>query len=257
MFRHLWSAFTSLFPGRGHSRRVMGLVGLTALVPISEILVAQQFSELILDGPAIFQEDPQALVVRIVIFFLAFAATRAVHHSVRVYRVRAFRNAFKSNDRKRSPSQESWEWAQAFELTGVLATLVQVVVFSAFFLWINLLVGGVNVVVVAAVILVIGKLYGRQLVRQREFAAVRGAPTPGAIAQRVGVRIQDGELGAVVASVGLVILFGLMLFETLNGNVPSSSAIVLFLGLRLLYGQVATLSATLMRFARASAKREV
>lgn len=76
-----------------------------------------------------------------------------------------------------------------------------------------------------------------------------------AIAQRVGGRIRDAELGAVLASVAMGLVLVCMLLRTLSGDLDSADAIVLFLGLRLLSTQLGTLSASVMRFARASARR--
>jgi hypothetical protein len=59
----------------------------------------------------------------------------------------------------------------------------------------------------------------------------------------------------MLASLAMVLVLVYMLFRTLDGEIDSADAIVLFLGLRLLSGQLSTLSASVMRFARASARR--
>ena len=76
-----------------------------------------------------------------------------------------------------------------------------------------------------------------------------------AISKRVGSRVQDAELGAAGASAAMLVVLVLMLVRTVTGQVGSAEAIVLFLGLRLLTGQLAALSGAMMRFARASARR--
>jgi hypothetical protein len=52
----------------------------------------------------------------------------------------------------------------------------------------------------------------------------------------------------------MVLVLAAVLVRALQAEITSADAIVLFLGLRLLYGQLGVLSAGIMRFARASAR---
>ncbi len=254
MIKQLFQAFRLLFPAKRYGGLIIALILLSAIVPVSEMLVARMFSRIIIDGSATFQSDPGTLYVQVAVFFGAFAVTRTIHHLVRWFRVKAFARAFKNSPRKTGANQESWEWALAFELTGVVTVMVQASVFAAFFLYLSLVVGAMNVAIALIVIAIVSILYRRQLVRQREYIATGKNPDSDAIASRVTSRIVDAEYGSVIASFGLVIMFGLLLFETVKGSVSNADAIVMFLGLRLMYGQLGNMSAHLMRFARAFAR---
>jgi hypothetical protein len=252
---HLHAAFRQLFT-TPRSRVAVGLLILvTAAVPVAEMLVLNLFSELIVYGPEIFTQNPTAAIREIAVFFLAFGITRAIYHLARLARVRVYRNSFAASGPARNPSQQSWDWALAFELSGVLVSLVQVVTFSALFVFFDRPIGIVNAVVSVIVLAIVSAIYRRQLRLQNDYVKMGNRPGTVAISQRVGGRIRDAELCAIVVSVSTVLVLAVMLLRTLSGEIDSADAIVLFLGLRLLSGQLGTLSAGIMRFARASARR--
>jgi hypothetical protein len=255
MLTHLLRTFRRLFTTRKSRAAVCLLIAVTAAVPVAEMLVLRLFSSLIIDGPEMFAKDANAAILKIALFFLAFAITRGAHHLVRLTRVRVFRAGFEASGRIRSPSQESWEWALAFELSGVLVSLVQAMTFSALFVFIDWPVGILNVFLTMVVLAMVSAIYRRQLDMQRDFVKMGSRPGAVAISQRVGGRIRDAEFGGMLASLAMVLVLVYMLFRTLDGEIDSADAIVLFLGLRLLSGQLSTLSASVMRFARASARR--
>jgi hypothetical protein len=254
MFRHLVASFRNLFSTRRSRVAVASLILVTAIVPLSEMALLHLFSSLILDGPRSFSADPGSVFLTVGLFFLAFGVTRVMHHFVRFRRLTVFQDAFDNSGRKRSPSQQSWDWAIAFELSGVLVSLIHVVTFSALFFVIDWPVGLVNVAVCGTVFGLISVLYGRQLERQRDYAATGTRPGSATISERVGNRVRDAEFGAVLATGGMIVVLALMIFRTLHGVIDSAQAIMLFLGLRLLSGQLSTMSAGSMRFARASAR---
>lgn len=244
-----------MFTTRGSRVAVGMLIVVTAAIPAAEMLVLRLFSSLIIDGPETFSKDTGAVIFKIGIFFLAFGLTRVAHHLVRLGRVRVFRGGFEASRRTRSPSQESWEWALAFELSGVLVGLVQTVMFSALFLLIDWPTGILNVLVCAIVLAVLSMIYRRQHKLQMGYVEMGSRPGTVAISERVGGRIRDAEFGAIVATGAMVVVLVCMLLRTLSGEISSADAIVLFLALRLLSGQLGTVSAGVMRFARASARR--
>ncbi|GIG54840.1 glycosyltransferase family 2 protein [Demequina activiva] len=256
MLAHLWGALRELFPARRHKNVILGLIVVIAIVPLSEMAVAKLFSGMVIDGPELIRTDPQAVFVQIAIFFAAFIVARGMQHAARAYRVRAINTAFRDSDRAPSPSQQSWEWALAFELTGVLATLVQAAVFSLLFLVLDPLIGIVNLFVAGFVIALVASMFDRQLRIQREFAYTRAKPSSDSIALRVRTRVITGEQGAMIGSAALVLMLGALLWQVLAGEAPLDNAIVLFLGLRLMYGQLSNLSSGAMRFARALANRD-
>lgn len=255
MLAHLAVAYGRLFPTRKSRVAVGFLVVVTAAVPISEMLVLKLFSALIIDGPETFAQDPNAAMLMIGIFFVALGISRGAHHLVRLGRVRVYRDGFEASGRTPSPSQESWEWALAFELSGVFVILVQTVTFSALFLFIDWPTGILNIVVSVIALGLVSVLYRRQFALQKDYVAMGNRPGTVAISERVGERIRDAEFGAMPATVAMMLVLVCILLRTLSGDISGADAIVLFLGVRLLSGQLGTLSAGIMRFARASARR--
>lgn len=256
MLRHLVKALRALFPSRWARAEVLGLVVVMAAVPVIEMLVIRIFSDLAIHGRQRLQ-DGDALVVPVVGFFLALAAARGMHHLVRIVRVSMFRRRFEQLEAVRSASRQSWDWALALELSGVLVSIVQAVAFSILFVVLDPTVALVNVVVVVVVLLVVDRLYARELGRQQGYVTMGSRPGSTPVNDRVGGRIRIAELGALLASVGMGAVLVVVLVRTLGGDVASSDAVVFFLALRLLYGQIGTFSGGIMRFARAAARTDL
>jgi hypothetical protein len=258
MVKQLVEAYRLLFPSRRYAWLIAGLILFTALVPVSEMMVARIFSNIIVGGKELYETDPAALFKHILVFFGAFAVTRTIHHLLRALRVMTVRKALSANPRQRSKSDESWEWALAFELTGIISVIVQMIVFSAYFVFVSSKVGMVNIVVATSCVIAVSLLYRRQLAKQRAYLAKPKAEKKKEKEVPIGAKVQsrviDAELGSVIASVGLVLMFGVLLWEVIVGDIVAADAIVLFLATRLLYGQIGNMSAHLMRFARAGAR---
>ena len=106
--------------------------------------------------------------------------------------------------------------------------------------------------VAALSLLAISVLYKRQLVLQRDYLETRWSPEAVAIPERVGTRIKHSETGAFIGTGGLLVTLVVVFSRVLGGQIATSDAIVLFLGLRLMFGQFGTLSSSAMRFARAA-----
>ena len=257
MLRHMARALRRLFPSRPAKVEVVLLVLVMASVPVIEMLVIRMFSTLVIEGPGRLQQHDGSLVWTIVLFFLAMAGARALHHLVRLVRVNRFRRRFEELEGTRSPSRQSWDWALALELSGLLVALVQAVALSLLFLFIDLVTALVSIAVVAVVLVVLSRLYAGELGRQQTYVATGTKPGSAPIDERVGVRIRIAELGAMMGSLGMAVVLLVVLVRTLDGLVSSSDAIVFFLGLRLLFGQLGTFSAGLMRFARAAARTDL
>ncbi|MGB7981596.1 MAG: hypothetical protein WCF36_12480 [Candidatus Nanopelagicales bacterium] len=257
MIVDLLRSFRVLFTSKRSRWEVAAVISTMAAIPVAEMLVLRTFSHLIVSGPSQFAEDPSAVLRSGAVFFLGFAATRAVHHLVRFVRVRVFHRRFDESSRKRTPSQEAWEWALAFELSGVLVGLVQIVAFAGLFFYLDVVTGAANVVVSIAVLVFISWIYRRQLRLQREWVKMGSKPGTTSIGARVGSRIRSAEAGAILATGGLAVMLVVMLSRVVSGDLSSADAIIFFIGLRILYGHVSALSGGVMRFARASARRGV
>lgn len=257
MLKHLGTALGRLFPSRWAQLEVVALVLVMAGVPIVELVVIRLFSDLAIHGPERLREGGDGLTTTVVVFLAALVLARGLHHVVRIVRVNLFRRRFEQLEATRTASRQSWDWALALELSGVLVSIVQAVAFSVLFAALDLTVALVNAVVVVGVLTAVHLLYTGELVRQREYVAMGSRPGSTPINDRVGGRIRIAELGAFLGSVGMAVVLVLVLVRTLGGDVSSSDAIVFFLGLRLLYGQLGTFSSGIMRFARAAARTDL
>lgn len=228
----------------------MLLVLIAAAIPVTELLVAKLFTDLVVDGAG----KPMAeLVIAVVLFALLFATTRVANYLQKTYRVRFFDKAFGADEREKSSTKESWEWAMGLELVNVLSFLTQLFVIAGFFFFLNPLFAGANILLILIVLQVMGVLFKRQLKKQRGFVEKKRAKKTVTPAERLGSRIQQAEFGTLLASFGIVLLFGLLLFFSFQGLVSLSNTIVLFLGLRLQNTTFSSVSSSLMRFARAKA----
>lgn len=257
MYRDFYRAFRDLFRAPRSRGEISALLLVMALLPVSELAVTHLFSQLILRGAEQYQQDPSGVVVSGAFFFAAFAASRALHHVVRLNRVRVFRRGFERSDQERPASQEAWSWAAAFELSTALVSLIQIVAFCALFAYLDVTFGLANIVIGAGVLWLVARIYRRQLQRQIAYLAEGNRPGGTGVGERVGTRIRDAELGAIVASLAMAGSLGLVLVRAIQGGLTGPDAIVLFIGLRMLYSQVGNLSASAMRFARAKARLAV
>lgn len=254
MFRDFFRAFSDLFTERRNRIEVSGLLVTMALLPVSELVVTRMFSHLIISGPERYDRDPDGVILSGAVFFLAFALSRAIHHVVRLNRVRVFRRGFESSGQQRPASKEAWSWAAAFELSTAMVSLIQLVAFCGLFIWLDVLFGLANLLIAAGVLWLIAAIYARQLKHQVAYLVEGNKPGSTAIGERVGNRVRDAELGAVVASLAMALSLAAVLFRALDGHIAGADAIVLFIGLRMMYSQVGNLSASAMRFARVKAR---
>lgn len=255
MFEHLLTAFTRMFTTRRSRLAVGGLILSTAALPVCEIGVLRLFSRLIIDRPASAVERPGSLILWVGVFLVALLVTRLAHHGIKFGRVRVFRRGFEETGLSRRPSDESWEWSMAFELSAVIVSMIQIVIFGVLLVIIDWPTGILNALLNAGAVAVLSLLYRRQYDRQRNYVSSGGRPGSVAIAERVGGRIRDAEIGAVLASAAMVASLVGMLLRTVQGAVSSADAVVLFLSLQRVSGQLGSMSSGAMRFARALARR--
>ncbi|HKC28230.1 MAG TPA: hypothetical protein VKB75_09480, partial [Jatrophihabitans sp.] len=255
MFPDLLRAFAGLFTERRSRAAVAVLLVAMAAIPVAELEVIRTFSQLVIKGPGEYKSDRGAVISNAVIFFVGFGITRGLHHLVRFWRVRVFRKGFESSGLQRTHGQASWEWAQGFEVSTVTVGLIQVFTFSALFLWINPVVGVVNAVLCAGALATISRLYQRQLAKQFGFAKEGTRPGATAVSARIATRVFAAEFGSVIATSAMALMMIVVLWRTVTGKLSGADGVVLFLGLRLLYGHLGALSPSVMRFARDSVRR--
>lgn len=226
------------------------LVLIAAAIPVTELLVAKLFTDLVVQGSS---QATGQIILSVLVFALLFAATRIANYLQKTYRVGFFERAFGASEQKKSAHTESWEWAMALELVNVLSFLTQMFVIAGFFFILNTPFALLNVFYILIVLQVMGVLFVRQFRTQREFVKKKRAKETVTPAERLGVRIQQAEFGTLIASGGLILMFGALIWASVTGQISLSNTIVFFLGLRLQNTTFSSVSSALMRFARAKA----
>jgi hypothetical protein len=253
MLRHFKDSMLKLFPTTKFRMILIVLVLTAAFISVSELAVAKLFTQIIL-------HEGELTTTQIILytfgFFIFFGGTRAGHYFQRIYRVNVFERAFNASETKVKRSKENWRWAQAFELTTLLSIFTQMGVIIAFFTFLNWQFGLLNIVVVAAVLQILGRIYGKQVKSQRGFvkAKERKEHVPSAI--KIGTRIRSGEIGTLLSGLAMLILFGALIALSFTGEISPSNTIVLFFGLRMQNSGLSNISNGLMRFARARTHSE-
>ena len=243
------SGFRALFP-KGRFRWVLlVLSGIAAGISVSELLVMKFFSKLILDESKVSSTRFKFLVIGFLIFFIV---TRIGQYLQRSYRVTAFERSFKAANKQRSKREENAEWSMAFELTNILSYGVQLIAILAFFALIKPFIALINIVIIIGILYFLGGIFSKQLVVQLELAKLKGSEAPGA-ANRHGHRVRAGEGGALASGAGMLLLLGVLLFFSLDGQISVSNTLVIFLGARLQNSVLSNISRSLAKYARAKA----
>jgi len=221
---------------------VAGLVLFGALVSAAELLAAQLFSIIIIpgEGPARSTNDTIWLAVA---FLVVFGGLRVLNFGQSLYR------AFQGTSASRAG--ESWRWATAMELTSILSMAARIVVVSAALVLLSPLFAAANALIALVVLQMFGMTLRRQLVTQQGFRDQQLSKEPASSADKVRARIKAGELGALLSSVGVMILMAVLIALTILGEIPAGAALVSFLAVRMIGQMYSGISTGLMRFARA------
>ncbi|MDG2496986.1 MAG: hypothetical protein P8M68_02240 [Aquiluna sp.] len=246
----LFASAKLLLPTRRFRWQLFMLVLIAAAIPVTELLVAKLFTDLVIDGA---NRSIVELGASIAIFAVLFVGTRTANYIQKTYRVKFFDRAFGADTRERSSQKESWEWAMALEMVNVLSFITQLLVISTFFFVLSPGFAALNLLLVIIVLEVLGRLFRKQQIIQRGFVEAKRNKETVAPADRLGSRIQSAEIGTLLASFLIVILMGVLIWFSIDGLVSLSNTIVFFLGLRLLNTTFSSVSSSLMRFARAKA----
>ena len=250
MFTMLLSSSKLLVPKGKYRWQLVLLVMIGAAIPVTELLVAKLFTDLVIAGSS---KPLSEIILQLALFAALFVSTRTINYLQKTYRVKFFDKAFGADTREKSKTKESWEWAMGLELVNVLSFLTQLFVIAFFFFALSPLFAALNMLLVLIVLQVMGVLFKRQLKKQRGFVEKKRAKKEVTPAERLGSRIQQAEFGTLLASFGVVVLLGVLIWFSLDGVVSLSNTIVLFLGLRLQNTTFSSVSSSLMRFARAKA----
>ena len=248
--QELWQSARLLVPTNKFRAQLVLLILIAAAIPVTELLVAKLFTDLVIDGA---NKPLSAIIINLLIFGLLFLATRVANYIQKTYRVRFFDKAFGADKREKSAQGESWEWAMALELVNVLSFMVQAFVITAFFFFLNTIMAGVTLVMILILLQVLGRIFMFQMSTQRGFVEKRRAKEVVTPAERLGSRIKSAEFATLLASFFIVVLMVMLVVFSIQGIVSLSSTIVFFLGLRLMNTTFSSISSALMRFARAKA----
>ena len=130
IFTQLYAATKLLVPTKRYRWQLMLLVVIAASIPVTELLVAKLFTDLVIAGSS---RPISEIILQLVLFAVLFVSTRTINYLQKTYRVKFFDKAFGADTREKSSTKESWEWALGLELVNVLSFLTQAFVIAAFF----------------------------------------------------------------------------------------------------------------------------
>jgi hypothetical protein len=232
--------------------RFAGVILMGATIPMVELMVAKVFTDMITSGGS--GPDLRAIAPQLLVFVALVLATQGVHYVQRTYRVTVVARVFGPEAAHGSAQRESWQWARALELMTALTVLTQMVVIAALFLLLSPAFGIVNALLVWVLLEAVGRLFVGQVDAQHQYVEQHRARTPVATHVRVRSRVVSAERGATIAALGSAALMVCLLLLGLSGILDAATTIVLFLGLRMQKSTFATLSGSVMRFARAQAQ---
>lgn len=240
----------TLIPSGRHRWQLLALVMVGAAIPLTELMVAKIFTDIITTQSA---ASLNQLAPQLAVFVLLFLATRVAHYVQRTYRVTYFAGVFRSADRTHPANIESWQWALGMELVTVLTSVTQMLLMAAYFVVLAPVFGAINLLLILILAEVLGRLFTRQRAEQRGYVELGRAKAQVATHVRVRSRIVSAEIGGLISSAGALVLLVSLLAMNINGLISASSTVVLFLGLRMQNSTFSTLSGSVMRFARALA----
>jgi hypothetical protein len=242
------SAMADLFRTRREFWVVAGLVLFGAMVSAAELLAAQLFSTIIIPGEGPARSTNETILLAVA-FLVVFGGLRVLNFGQSLYRVNVFEKAFQGKSASRAG--ESWRWATAMELTSILSMVARVIVVSAALFLLSPLFAVANVLIALGVLQVFGMSLRRQIVTQQGFRDQQLSNDPASSADKVRARIKAGELGALLSSVGVMILMAVLIALTILGQMTAGAALVSFLAVRMIGQMYSGISTGLMRFARA------
>ena len=254
IFRELSDSFKILFPG-GRFRYVLIVLSiLGAIISVSELLVLKFFIQIVNHEGAIDKERFIILGAGLALFFVLM---RISQYYQRIYRVTAFKRAFRSLKKIKDKNAKNPEWAMAFEISSLLTQGTQLLAVILFIFILEPLFALLNLVIVVAVIAYLGRLLKGQLRLQTEFRRQKKSGKAVEAHQRYRSRIRAAETGALVAGGGMVILLGALLILSYNNEISVANTLIIFFGTRLQNGSLTNGSRSLMRYARAKAGANV
>lgn len=250
IFRELKNGFRHLFP-KGRFRFVLIILsGIAATISVSELLVMKFFATLVLHED---EYSSTKLLVAAIGFFIFFILTRLSQFYQRNYRVKAFARSFRAAKKELTAKEENREWAMAFELTNLLSQGTQLIAILLFFAVLNPLIAAINLLILFVVLQVVGNLFQKQIAIQAEINALGGKKKVKP-AKRYGVRIKAAETGALTSGAGTLVLLGLLLWLSVDGQITPANTLVIFLGARLQNSVISNGSRSLMRYAKSNSR---
>jgi hypothetical protein len=137
------------------------------------------------------------------------------------------------------------------ELTTVLTMTARIAVIALVLFVISPIFGVANLVLFLLIAEIFGAAVRRQFVTQESFRDRQKAKAPASSAEKVRARIKAGEASSLLASLGVMVLMGVLIVFAITGVVAAGDALVLFLAVRMIGQMYSGISSGLMRFTRA------
>ena len=92
----LWKSARQLVPKGKYRWQLILLVIIAAAIPVTELLVAKLFTDLVVGGSSLPVSE---IVISVILFAVLFASTRIANYLQKTYRVKFFDKAFGADER--------------------------------------------------------------------------------------------------------------------------------------------------------------
>ena len=253
IYNEMISSIMGLFPTTKSRSILLFLVLLASIISVSELLVTHFFTQLILERDVVDESKTNYLLI---FFFIFLALTRFGHYLQRIYRLKLFDKTFKNNKKNKSLTEDSWQWALAFELSTILGVIMQLIAIVIFFIFLNISYGLINFFIVVIVLQWLSYLFSQQIKTQKSFSKAYKNNKSVSNSVKVMARIKSGEIGVLIAGAGFLLSIGILIYFSFGQFISPAHSIVLFFGIKMQSSSLSMLSTSLMRFARARVNSE-
>ncbi|NCU82829.1 MAG: hypothetical protein EBV67_03755 [Actinobacteria bacterium] len=252
ILKEMRESFQNLFPAGRFRFVLLILSALGAFISISELLLLKVFVEIVTREDRLSQSE---FLVAGIVFVALFAGILLAQYFQRTFRVTAQAKSFRARMKAVNKESGTREWAMAGEISNVSTQITKLFAVFIFLVFLDPLFALVNLVVVSLALYLIGRLFLQQMQLQKRLISQK-SPLGRQVQRSQGLRVRAGESGALISGIATSLLLALLLFLSYQGDISLSNTLLMFFGVRNQNGSLSNTSRSLMRYAKANARRK-